>query len=92
MAGQGSCYEENPLAIDCNGRRIENVTESKALVADSKELKLFGKKACDFLSRDKHLLSGVTKNFSLSCSHNVFVVISEDAAKDYKVQIMEANL
>ena len=92
MACQGLYYEENPSAIDGNGRRAEDVTERKGLVAASNELKLFGEIACDFLSCDKHLLSGVTIRLSLRRSPNDFVVISEDAAKHYKVQIIEANL
>ena len=64
----------------------------KGLVAASNELKLFGKIACDFLSCDKHLLSGVTIRLSLRRSPKDLVVISEDAAKHYKVQIVEANL
>ena len=85
-------YEENPSAIDGAGRRADDVTERKGLVAASSELKLFGKIVCDFLSCDKHLLSGVTIRLSLRRSPNDFVVISEDAAKHYKVQIIEANL
>ena len=92
LACQGYYYEEIPSAIDGNGRRAEDVTERKGLVAASNELKLFGKIACDFLSCDKHLLSGVTIRLSLRRSPNDFVVISEDAAKHYKVQIIEANL
>ena len=92
LACQGYYYEKNPSAIDGNGRRAENFTERKGLVAASNELKLFGKTACDFLSCDKHLISGVTIRLSLRRSPNDFVVISEDAAKDYKVQIIKANL
>ena len=92
LACQGYYYEENPSAIDGNGRRAEDVTERKCFVAATNELKLFGKIACDFLSYDKHLLSGVTIRLSLRRSPNDFVVISEDAAKHYKVQIFEANL
>ena len=51
----------------------------------------FGKIACDFLSRDKHLHSGVTIRLSLRRSPKDFVVISEDAAKHYKVQMIKAN-
>ena len=85
-------YGENSSAIDGNGRRPEDVTERKGLVAASNELRLFGKIACDSLSCDKHLLSGVTIRMSLRRSPNDFVVISEDAAKHYKIQIIEANL
>ena len=92
LACQGYYFEENPSAIDGNGRRAEDVTERRDLVPASNELKLFGKVACDFLSCDKHLLSGVTIKLSHRRSPNNFVVISEDAAKHYKVQIIEANL
>ena len=92
MAFQGSYNEKNPLAIDGNGMRAEDVTERKGLVAASKELELFVKIACDFLSCDKHLISGVTVRLSIRRSPNDFVVISEDAAKHYKVQLIEANL
>ena len=44
------------------------------------------------MSCDKHLLSGVTIRLSIRRSPNDFVVISEDVAKHYKVQIIEANL
>ena len=92
MACQGYYYEEHPSAIDGNGRRAEDVTERKGLVAASNELKLIGKTACEFLSCDKHLFRGVTIKLSLRGSPNDFVVISEDAAKHYQVQIIEANL
>ena len=92
LACQGYYYEENPSAIDGAGGRADDVTERESLVAASNELKLFGKIACNFLSCDKHLLSGVTIRLSLRRSPNDFVVISEDAAKHYKVQIIEANL
>ena len=92
LAFQGSYNEKNPLAIDGNGMRAEDVTERKGLVAASKELELFVKIACDFLSCDKHLISGVTVRLSIRRSPNDFVVISEDAAKHYKVQLIEANL
>ena len=89
---QSYYFEENPSAIDGAGRRFEDVTERKGLVPSSNELKLFGKITCEFLSCDKHLLSGLTVILPLRCSPSVFVVISEDAAKHYKVQIIEANL
>ena len=92
MACQGYYYEEKPSAINGNGRRAEGVTERKGLVAASNELKLFGKIAREFLSNDKHLLSGVTIRLSLRRSPNDFVVISQDAAKHNQVQIIEANL
>ena len=93
MACQSYYYEENPSAIDGAERRADDVTERKGLlVVASSELKLFGKIVCNFLSCDKHLLSGVTIRLSFRRSPNDFVVISEDAAKHYKIQIIEANL
>ena len=62
------------------------------LMAMEGELKLFDKIACDFLSYENHLLSGGTIRLSLRRSPKDFVVISEDAAKHNKVQIIEANL
>ena len=48
--------------------------------------------ACDFLSCDKHLISGVTIRLSLRRSPNDFVIMSEHRDKHYHVQITEANL
>ena len=92
VACQDYCYEESSSAIDGIERRAEDVTERKGLVAASNELKLFGKFACDFLSCDKHLLSGVTIRLSLKRSAKDFVVISEDGAIQYKAQIIKASL
>ena len=92
MACQGYYYEENPSAIDGAGRGADDVTDRKVLVAASNELNLFGKNTCKFLSCDKHLLTGVTIRLNLRRSTNDFVFKSEDAAKNYKVQIIEANL
>ena len=52
---------------------------------------LYGKLAVDFFSCEKHLVSGVTLRISMKRSQDDFVVISEDAAKHYKVKIDEAN-
>ena len=41
---------------------------------------------------DKHLLSGVNLRLSFRRSSDEFATISENAAKNYKVQITEANL
>ena len=92
LAFQGYYYEKNPSAIDGNGRRAEDVTERKGLVAASNQLKLFGKFACGFLSCDKHLLTRMSIRLSIRRSPNDFVVISENAADHYKVQITDANL
>ena len=92
LACQGFYYEENPSAFVGAGKRSEEVTERKGLVAASNELKLFGKISCNFLSCDKHLLSGVTIRLSLRRSINDYDVISEDATKHNKVHIIEVNL
>ena len=47
---------------------------------------------CFFFTFDKHLLSAVTLSFSYRRSHEDFLIISEDAAKHYKLQILEGNL
>ena len=78
--------------MDGTAGRAVDVAERKRLVAASAELRLFGKIACDFLSCDKHLISGVTARLSLRRSPNDFVVMSEDNGKHYQVQITEANL
>ena len=40
----------------------------------------------------KHLLSGATLRLSYRCFYEDVLIISEDAAKHYKLQILEANL
>ena len=54
--------------------------------------RLFGKIACDFLSCDKHLISGVTIRLSMRRSPNDLVIMSEHRDKHYRVEITEANL
>ena len=66
--------------------------ELKRIVAASSEFRLFGKTACDFLSCDKHLISGVTIRLSLKRSPNDFVIMPEHRAKRYRVEITDANL
>ena len=92
LACQGYYYEDNPPGIDGANGRAEDVAERKRIVAASSEFRLLGKIACDFLSCDKHLISGVTIRLSLKRSPNDFVIMSEHAKKHYHVQITEANL
>ena len=89
---QGYYYEDNPSGIDGANGRAEDVAERKRIVAASTEFRLFGKIACDFLSCDKHLISGVTIRLSLRRSPNDFVIMSEHRDKHYRVEITEANL
>ena len=92
LACQGYYNEDNPANVDGTAGRAVDVAERKHLVAAWAELRLFGKIACDFLSCDKHLISGFTARLSLRRSPNDFVVMSEDNGKHYQVQITEANL
>ena len=92
LACQGYYYVDNPANVDGTAGRAVDVAERKHLVATWAELRLFGKIACDFLSCDKHLISGFTARLSLRRSPNDFVVMSEDNGKHYQVQITEANL
>ena len=92
LACQGYYYEDNPSGIDGANGRAEDVAERKRIVAASTEFRLFGKIACDFLSCDKHLISGVTIRLSLRRSPNDFVIMSEHRDKHYRVESTEANL
>ena len=92
LACQGYYYEDNPSGIDGANGRAEDVAERKRIVAASTEFRLFGKTACDFLSCDKHLISGVTIRLSLRQSPNDFVIMSEHRDKHYRNEITEANL
>ena len=64
----------------------------QALVRQSAECTFYGKVAVDFFTCDTHLLSGVTLRIAFRRSMDDFVVLSHDAAKHYKVKIVEANL
>ena len=87
LARQGYSYEENPGAI-----LAAEVNRRKTLVRQSAECTFYGKVAVDFFTCDRHLLSGVTLRISFRRSIDDFVTISDDAAKSYKVKIIEANL
>ncbi|XP_075250834.1 uncharacterized protein F54H12.2-like [Convolutriloba macropyga] len=89
---QGYYYEDEPQKVDGADTRATDVGERKALVSQSVEATFIGKPACDILTCDKHLLSGVTLRFSFRRSCNEFVTIAEAAAKHYKVKILQANL
>ena len=91
-ASRGYYYEDNPSSIEAADGRAEDAAERKRIVAASGEFRLFGKIACDFLSCDKHVISGVTIRLSLRRSPNDFVIITEQPNKHYQVQITEAIL
>ena len=65
LACQGYFYENNPSGIDGANGRAEDVADRKRIIAASSEFRLFGISACDFVSCDKHLISGVTTRLSL---------------------------
>ena len=64
----------------------------QALVRQSAEFTFYGKVAVDFFTCDRHLLSGVTLRIAFRRSIDDFFIMSDDAAKHYKVTIFEANL
>ena len=80
-------FENNPAAIDA-----ADFTSQRELVRELREIWFYGPAGVDFFTCDKHLLSGVTLRLSYRRSHEDFLIISEDAAKHYKLQILEANL
>ena len=58
----------------------------------SADCTFYGKVAVDVFTCDRHLLSGVTLRIAFRRSIYDFVIMSDDAAKHYKVKIVEANL
>lgn len=82
-------YEYEPLPGTIVGARLQ---ARKDAIKESREYSVFGRLAVDFFSCDKHLLSGVTLRINLRRSRDAFAVISESNVKDYKVNIIEANL
>ena len=87
LACQGYSYEEDPSAI-----KAGEIARRKNSVRESAECTFYGKVAVDFFTCDKHLLSGVTLRIAFRRSIDDFVIISDDAAKHYKLKIVEANL
>ena len=84
---QGYEYEPNPAGIAAASWDARQVA-----VRESEQITLYGKLAADIFSCEKHLVSGVTLRLSFRRSQDDFVTISETAAKNYKVNIDEANL
>ena len=87
LACQGYSYEENPGALSTG-----EVNRRKAFVRQSAECTFYDKVEADFFSCDRHLLSGVTLRIAFRRSIDDFVIMSDDAAKQYKLKIVEANL
>ena len=87
LACQGYSFEEIPAKLSTT-----EIDSRKELVKKSFECAFYGKVAVDFFTCDPHLLSGVTLRIAFSRSIDDFVVMSDDPAKHYKVEILEANL
>ena len=87
LACQGYSYEANP-----GGIAASEINRRKTLVRASAECTFYGKVAVDFFTCDRHLLSGVTLRISFRRSIDGFSLISDDAAKSYKIKSTEANL
>ena len=87
LACQGYFYEENPGALS-----TVEVNRRKDFVRQSAECTFYGKVAVDFFTCDRHLLSSVTLRIAFRRSIDDFVIMSDDAAKHYKVKIVEANI
>ena len=87
LACQGYSYEEDPSAI-----KAGEIARRKNSVRESAEYTFHGKVAVDFFTCDKHLLSGVTLRIAFRRLIDDFVIVSDEAAKHYKVKIVEANL
>ena len=83
---QGYSFENFPAAIDA-----ADFASQRELVRESREIWLYGHDGVDFFTCDMHLLSGVTLRLSYRRSEDFFI-ISEDAAKHYKLQILETDL
>ena len=79
--------ENNPAVIEAAG-----FTPQRELVRESRKTWFYRPAGVDFFICDKHLLSGVTLRLSYRRSNEDFLFISEDVAKHYKLQILEANL
>ena len=80
--------------LKCQGYRFENnpAAIGAAVFTSQRELvnEVYGPAGVDFFTCDKHLLSGVSLRLSYRRSHEDFLIISEDAAKHYKLQILQA--
>ena len=84
---QGYEYEAIPSAI---ANAIKGARKQAA--RESAQITLYEKLAVDFISCEKHLVSGVTLRISFRRSQDDFATISEAAGKNYKVKIDETNL
>ena len=82
LACQGYSYEENPGTLS-----TAEVNRRKLLVRQSAECTFYGKIAVEFFTCERHLLSGVTLRIAFRRSIDDFVMMPDDAAKQYKLKI-----
>ena len=87
LACQGYSFEENPATL-----ATTEIDRRKELVEKSAECAFYGKVAVDFFTYDQNLLSGVTLRIAFRRSIDDFVIMSDDPAKHYKRENLEANL
>ena len=86
MACKGYAFEKDPSAI-----KAGEFARRKNSVREAAECTFYGEVAVDFFTCDKHLLRGVTLRIAFRISIDDFVIVSDDAAKHYKLKIFEAN-
>ena len=82
LACQVYSFEKNPAMLPTT-----EIDGRKELVKKSAESAFYGKVAVDFFTCDRHLLSGVTFRIAFRRFIDDFVLMSDDAAKHYKVEI-----
>ena len=86
LASQGYSFEENPATLSTT-----EIDRREELVIKSAVCAFYGKVAVNFYTCDRHLLSAVTLRNALRRSIDDFFIMSDDSAKHYKVEILEAN-
>ena len=84
---QGYSYEDDP-----DDFTTEVFTDIEAETRRSIVITLIGKVAADFFTCDKHLISGVTLRLTFLRTRPDFCLIYDNATKDYKVSLTQANL
>ena len=78
------------LLLGKPGNAINCRSEQKKALGET--VSCYGEIAVDFFTCNTHLLSGVTLRIAFRRSIDDFGIKTDDAAKQYKVKIVEANL
>ena len=84
---QGYNYESNPST-----HTLTAFTKREAETRSSATVTFIGRVASDFFSCQKHLIIGGELRISFLRTRPEFCLIYDDAGKDYKVNITQANL